>query len=65
MIQIDAERQFPTEEPWLDEGSEIILPLGADLDPQAEFLAAASESRRMKQIEITLADLDETNDGID
>src|SRR5205085_1995499 len=64
IIKLGAEREFAPEEPGFDERHDIILALSADLDAQAEFLPAAGEGRRMEEIEIALAELDETDDGI-
>src|ERR1051325_3735721 len=64
VIEVHAKRELAAKEPRLDERSQVILALRADLDPQPEFLAAPREGGWMKQIEIGLAHLGETDNRI-
>ena len=53
-VKVHAQRELAVQKPRLDEREFIVLPLRAQLDEQAQFLAAAGEIRRMEQIKIAL-----------
>jgi len=53
-VEVHAEGQLAVQEPRLDEREFIVLPLRAELDAQAELLAAAGEVGRVEQVEIAL-----------
>src|ERR1044071_82667 len=48
MIQVDPQRQLSTKKPRLDKRCQIILPFGADLNTQAEFLTASGKGWGME-----------------
>src|SRR5881296_2035973 len=58
IVDLGFQTELSAEEPGLDKGDDIILPLSADLNAQAKLLPAASESGRMKEVKIALADFD-------
>src|SRR3954453_21227105 len=64
MIRLDSQRQLASEEPGFNKGHNVVLAFSSDLHAETKFLTAAGERGRMEQIEVTLAHLDETNNGI-
>lgn len=65
MVEIDAELEFALEEPRLDEGDDIVLPLGAEGGAGAEFLAGPGEVPWLEEIEVGLTDFDEADQTVD
>src|SRR4029453_15004068 len=65
MIKVHLQRQALIEKPWFDEGQQVVLPLGANLGSEPQFLPAARKEWRVRDIKIALAQFDEADEVVD
>ena len=65
MERVESQRELLVKEPRFDEGENLVLPFEADLQAQAQLLAAAGEARPVEKIKITLGDFDKPQQAVD
>ena len=64
VVQVDAQGESFAQEPWFNEGCDIVLTTGTHLGAQSGLLTRAREIGRIGDVEIPLTDFDESDDRI-